>query len=92
MLARMKADLISSTLRSQDLKESMKSKKDIAVEESEKQRKAAQLKIQAKMKLEKIMMELTNDQKERQERINGLHKSITNKEECLKRKIDRVKK
>jgi len=32
MLARMKADLISSQLRSQDLKESMKSKGDIAVD------------------------------------------------------------
>jgi len=36
MLARMKADLISSQLRSQDLKESMKSKHDIAGEEGEK--------------------------------------------------------
>ena len=61
MLSRMKADLISSQLRSQELKESMKSKCDIALEESEKQRKAKQERIQAKMKLEKIMMDLTQD-------------------------------
>ena len=61
MIERMKADLISSTLRSQELKDSMKSKQDIAAEESEKQRKAKQERIQAKMKLEKIMMDLTND-------------------------------
>ena len=36
MLGRMKADLISSQLRSQDLKDSMKSKKEIAEEETEK--------------------------------------------------------
>jgi hypothetical protein len=40
MLKRMKADLISSQLQSQELKESMKSKTDIVNEESEKQRKA----------------------------------------------------
>mgnify|MGYP001131741572 CR=1 FL=1 len=40
MLKRMKADLISSQLLSQDLKDSMKSKSDIVIEESDKQRKA----------------------------------------------------
>jgi len=45
MLGRMKADLISSQLRSQDLKDSMKSKKEIAQEEMEKQRKAKQDRI-----------------------------------------------
>ena len=52
MLKRMKQDLISSQLRSQELKESMKSKQDILTEETEKQRKAKQERIQAKMKFE----------------------------------------
>lgn len=38
------------------------------------------------------MMDLTQDQKERQERISGLHKSIRNKEEALRRKMDRVRR
>jgi len=42
------------------------------------------------MKLEQIMMELTQDQKERQERISGLHKSIKNKELAVQRKMERV--
>lgn len=92
MLHRMKADLIASQLRSQDLKESVKSKHDIMVEESEKFRKSKQDKIQAKMKLENIMMDLSQEQKERNERINSLQKSIKNKEEALKRKVDRVKR
>jgi hypothetical protein len=58
MIKRMKADLISSQLLSQELKESMKSKSDIVSEESEKQRRAKQDRIQAKMKLEMIMMEI----------------------------------
>ena len=61
MLTRLKADLISSQLRSQELKDSMKSKVEIAVEEEEKQRKAKQDRIQAKMKLNQLMMDLTND-------------------------------
>ena len=88
----MKADLISSQLRSQDLKDSMKQKGDIATDEQDKQRKAKQERIQAKMKLEQIMMDLTQDQKERQERISGLHKSIRNKEEAHRRKMDRVRR
>ena len=66
MLHRMKADLIASQIRSQELKESMKSKNDIAVEETEKQRKAKQERIQAKMKLQQIFNELQQDQKERE--------------------------
>lgn len=58
MIKRMKADLISSTLRSQELKDSMKSKSDIVGEESDKQRKAKQDRIQAKMKLEQVMIQI----------------------------------
>jgi len=72
MLQRMKSDLISSQLRSQELKESMKSKNDIAKEETEKQRRAKQERIQAKMKLQQIFNELQQDQKERDQRIIGL--------------------
>ena len=92
MLHRMKADLISSQLKSQDLKESMKSKNDIAADETEKQRKAKQEKIQAKMKLQNIFNELQQDQKEREQRISGLQKSIKNKEDALRRKMERVKR
>jgi len=72
MLKRMKADLISSQLRSQELKDSFKSKSDILSDESDKQRRAKQERIQAKMKLDKIMMEIEMDQRERQERIQSL--------------------
>ena len=65
MVKRMKADLIASQLRSQELKESMKSKKDILLEEQDRQRKSKQDRIQAKMKLEQIMMEIDQDQRER---------------------------
>lgn len=92
MLHRMKADLIASQIRSQELKESMKSKNDIALEETEKQRKAKQERIQAKMKLQQIFNELQQDQKEREQRISGLQRSIRNKEEALKRKMERQKR
>lgn len=44
----------------------MKSKFDIAQEETEKQRRAKQERIQAKMKLQQIFSELQQDQKERE--------------------------
>lgn len=92
MLDRMKKDLISSQLRSQDLYQSMKSKSDIVTEETEKQRKAKQERIQAKVKIQTIMNEIDMDQKERAERIGSLQKSIKNKEEALKRRMERVRR
>jgi hypothetical protein len=92
MLERMRKDLISSQLRSQDLYQSMKSKSDIVTEETEKQRKAKQERIQAKVKIQTIMNEIDMDQKERAERIGSLQKSIKNKEEALKRRMERVRR
>lgn len=56
MLDRLKKDLISSQLKSQELKDSLKQKNDLVVEQSEYQRKAKQDRIQAKMKLEQVIM------------------------------------
>lgn len=44
------------------------------------------------MKLQQIFNELQQDQKERDQRIIGLQKSIRNKEEALKNKMERVKR
>jgi hypothetical protein len=92
MIKRMKADLVSSQLRSQELKDSLKSKSDIAEEESEKVRRAKQERIQAKMMLDQVIMDIEQQQRERQERINSLHKSLKNKSEALDRRIERVKR
>lgn len=70
----------------------MKSKSDIVNEETEKQRKAKQERIQAKVKIQSIMNEIDMDQKERAERIGSLQKSIKNKEEALKRRMERVRR
>ena len=70
----------------------MKSKSDIVTEETEKQRKAKQERIQAKVKIQTIMNEIDMDQKERAERIGSLQKSIKNKEEALKRRMERVRR
>jgi hypothetical protein len=72
MMDRMRADLISSQLQSQSLKDSVKSKHDIAKEESEKLRKAKQDRVRAKMKLEEVMLSIDAEQRERQERIGSL--------------------
>ena len=79
-------------MRSQALKASVDSKADIVSEETDKQRRAKQDRIQAKTKIQMIMNEIDMDQKERAERIGSLQKSIKNKEEALKRRMERVRR
>ena len=92
MIDRMRKDLISSQLRSQALKISVDSKSEIVNDETEKQRRAKQERIQAKIKIQTIMNEIDADQKDRAERIGSLQKSIKNKEEALKRRMERVRR
>jgi hypothetical protein len=61
MIDRMTKDLISSQLRSQALKASVDSKADIVNDETEKQRRAKQDRIQAKTKIQMIMNEIDQD-------------------------------
>lgn len=74
------------------MKASVDSKADIVSEETDKQRRAKQDRIQAKTKIQMIMNEIDQDQKERAERIGSLQKSIKNKEEALKRRMERVRR
>lgn len=61
------------------------------MEQSEKQRQAKQTRIKAKNKLDQVMKEIDQNQRDRSERINALNKSIYNKSETLQRRIARVK-
>ena len=72
MLDRMKKDLISLQLYSNDLIESLKSKKTIMSEEVNKQRTAKEHKLQSKYRLDNLMKNIDHEQKKRQERIISL--------------------
>lgn len=55
MLDRMKKDLISNEINSNELHDSFKSKESIKADELEKSRKSKEMKMQAKLKLEELM-------------------------------------
>jgi len=83
MLDRMKRDLISLTLRINDLTESLRSKKSIADDEQSKHMKSREQKLQSRYRLDSLMAALDMDQKKRQERILALNVSIKNKEDAI---------
>lgn len=83
MLDRMKKDLISLSLTINDLTESLRSKKQITDEEQRKQMKSREQKLQARYRLDSLMINIDREQAQRQERIMSLQLSIRNKEQAL---------
>jgi len=89
MLDRMKRDLISLSLRINDLTESLRSKKAIAEDENSKNMKSREQKLQSQYRLDALMRELSRDQNKRHERITALNVSIKNKEEAIQKRNER---
>ena len=89
MLDRMKRDLISLTLTINDKTESLRSKKAIADDETDKHMKSREQKLQSRHRLDQLMSSLDLDQKKRQERILALNISIKNKEEAIQKRNER---
>jgi hypothetical protein len=88
----MKKDLIAIKINANDLHSSYKQKQHIADQEVDGQRKSKEQRMQAKHKLDALMTEIDIEQRNRQERIQSLQKSIQNKEEALKRRMERVRR
>ena len=61
MLDRMKKDLISLQLVSNDLMESLRSKRTIMTDELNKQRKSKENKLQSKYKLDNLMKNIDHE-------------------------------
>jgi len=61
MLSRIQKDLIATKIKANELHESYASKKIILEEETEKNRKAKQLRLQAQHKLEAFMQVIDED-------------------------------
>lgn len=92
MRQRMQSDLIATQIKANELHESFKMKKGICEEETDKNRKAKQQRLQLQHKLQELMAHIDENHRTREERINSLQKSIRNKEEALRRRVDRVRK
>lgn len=92
MLERMKKDFIAGKLKTSDLETSLKNKKALLDSEHGKTRKTKEEKLQSKNIFDSLMKNIEKEQKDRQERIIELQKCIANKEESVKRRIERQKK
>ena len=92
MLERMKKDFIACKIKTNDLEESLRNKSQVCDGEEEKTRKTKEEKLQSKNIFDNLMKNIEKEQRDRQERILELQRCIANKEESVKRRIERQKK
>ena len=92
MLERMKKDYISSKLKGSELDKSLQTKKAVIDAEEEKQRVTKEGRLQSKSIFDGLMKNIEKEQKDRQDRIIELQKCIDNKEQSVRRRIERQRK
>ena len=92
MLSRLERDYIGSKLQASDLEGSIKSKSGIWSEENQKSRKTKEERLQTKAIFDSLMQNIEREQKDRQDRIIELQASIKNKEESVRRRIERQRR
>lgn len=92
MLERMKRDFIAGKLKTNDLETSLRNKRALLDGEEGRTRKTKEEKLQSKNIFDNLMKNIEKEQRDRQERIIELQKCIANKEESVKRRIERQKK
>lgn len=80
------------TLKINDLSDSLRHKKIILNDETQKQTGSREQKLQSKYRLDNLMKNIDHEQAKRQERIMSLQLSIKNKEEALSKRQTRVKR
>lgn len=92
MIARMRADLIASKIKMNEMQESYKSKKQIFEEEADKNRQAKQQKLKAQHRFEELMRMIDQDHAQRKNRLASVLKSIDNKKAALERRKKRMER
>ena len=89
MLERMKRDFIANKIKSNDLENSLRNKSQVLDSEEDNTRKTKESKLQSKNIFDNLMKNIEKEQRDRQERILELQRCIANKEESVKRRIER---
>lgn len=89
MLERMKRDFIANKIKSNDLEGSLRNKTQVLDGEEDNTRKTKESKLQSKNIFDNLMKNIEKEQRDRQERILELQRCIANKEESVKRRIER---
>ena len=92
MLERMKRDFIACKIKTTDMETSLRNKRQVLDIEESKARTTKESKLQSKTIFDNLMKNIEKEQRDRQERILELQRCIANKEESVKRRIERQKK
>ena len=92
MLHRMEQDYIATKIKSTELEQSLKNKKEVLGLEEEKQRGSKENRLQSKSIFDNLMKNIEKEQRDRQDRIIELQKCIDNKEQSVRRRIERQRK
>ena len=92
MLERMKKDFIACKIKTTDMETSLRNKRQVLDIEESKARTTKESKLQSKTIFDNLMKNIEKEQRDRQERILELQRCIANKEESVKRRIERQKK
>ena len=92
MLSRMEQDYIATRIKSADLEKSLRTKKEVLDLEEGKQRKSKEERLQSKSIFDNLMKNIEKEQRDRQDRIIELQKCIDNKEQSVRRRIERQRK
>ena len=92
MLDRMNKDYIATKIKTNDMETSLRNKRQVLEIEEGKQRKTKEEKLQSKNIFDSLMRNIEKEQRDRQDRILELQRCIANKEESVKRRIERQKK
>ena len=92
MLDRMKKDFIATKIKGSDCEKALENKQAVLVIEESKQRGTKEERLQSKNTFDKLMKNIEKEQEDRRSRILELQKCIANKEESVKRRIDRQKR
>ena len=92
MLKRMEMDYIATKVKSSELETSLKNKKDVLALEEDKQRGSKEERLQSKSIFDNLMKNIEKEQRDRQDRIIELQRCIDNKEQSVRRRIERQRK
>lgn len=92
MLDRMKKDYIAAKIQSGEHEKSLRNKSQILELEQQKQRKIKEERLQAKAIFEGLLRNVEKEQNDRKLRILELQKCIKNKEDSVRKRIERQRR
>jgi chromosome segregation ATPase len=92
MMQRIKKDLIAMEIKKKNMETSLRNKNTMYEEQKDKYRKTKEQRLQSKNIFDNLIKNLFDDRNEKKKRIEMLGKSITNKQNNVKRRADRIRR